>query len=473
MFAVHNRMMKRLKHVHSAAAAVVAVLTLMPALAAAQVPARDSIPSDVRLGILYQPSYRPGVVMPLVPAAEGLRELADSVRRIILRDLDYSDRLQVMPVAEDVPVEGPINYGLWNEVGAVWLVVGAVEGTPDEPVLRLSLHDVVYMLLQEVRAFELPPLRHPQFRYALHAAADEVIGWATSSTGIASTRVAYVAEGPGGSEIYVVDSDGFGARRVSHDSSIALSPAWSPAGDRIAYMSYRGGDPAIYEIDPDNGRSTLSVDLPGMDMTPTYTPDGTHLGFAATIDGRTEVHTYNLARRCCPERATFARYANSLSPTFAPDGRRFAFNSDRLGQLHIFVKNVDNGSAELITRYIYDRSVHNAGPDWSPTGDRIAFHGWVGGTPQVFTVGPEGRGLRQLTQRGRNEDPSWAPDGRHIIFASTRDGTTGLWVLDVVSGRIRRVVTTAGARLPDWSGRLDSPSHLTGGAAVGSESNNR
>jgi TolB protein len=465
--------MRRSSHILAdTVSALLAALYLIPTTAAAQVPVRDSIPTDVRLGIVYQPSYRPGVVMPLIPAPDGLRELADTARRVILRDLDYSDRLQVMPVAEDVPVEGPVNYGLWDELGAVWLVVGAVEGTPDEPVLRLSLHDVVYRLLQEVRAFELPPLGHPQFRLALHAAADEVLRWATGTAGAGATRIAFVGEGPGGSEIYVVDSDGFGARVVTRDSSIALSPAWSPAGDRIAYMSYKGGDPAIYEVDLASGRSRVRVDLPGMDLTPSYTPDGTHLAFAATIDGRTEIYTYDLVRSCCPERATFARYANSLSPTFAPDGRRFAFNSDRLGQLHIFVKDTNDGSAELVTPYIYDRSVHNAGPDWSPTGDRIAFHGWVGGTPQIFTVAPDGRGLRQLTQQGRNEDPSWAPDGRHIVFASTRDGTTGLWVLDVVSGRIRRVLSAPAARLPDWSGRLDSASHLTGGAAVGSESDN-
>jgi TolB protein len=464
---------ERLKtHPVGTVSVLVAVLSWLPTVATAQVPVRDSIPTDVRLGIVYQPSYRPGVVMPLIPAPDGLRQLADTARRMILRDLDYSDRLQIMPVAEDVPVEGPVNYGLWDELGAVWLVVGAVEGTPDEPVLRLSLHDVVYRLVQEVRAFELPPLRHPRFRHTLHAAADEVLRWATSSTGVSATRIAFVADGPGGSEIYVVDSDGFGAHRISRDSSIALSPAWSPAGDRVAYMSYKNGDPAIYEIDLATERSTVRVDLPGMDLTPSYMPDGTHLGFFFNDTATTEIYTYDLVRSCCPERATFARYANSLSPTFAPDGRRFAFNSDRLGQLHIFVQDMDNGSAELVTPYIYDRSVHNAGPDWSPTGDRIAFHGWVGGTPQIFTVAPDSRGLRQLTQQGRNEDPSWAPDGRHIVFASTRDGATGLWVLDVVSGRIRRVVSVAGARLPDWSGRLDSASQSTSGAAVGSESNN-
>ncbi len=278
---------------------------------------------------------------------------------------------------------------------------------------------------------------------------------------MSATRIAYVESTESGSEIYLVDSDGFERRRLTNDGSIALSPAWSPSGDRVALMSYKSGEPAIYEVEVNPGLSQLLVDLPGLNMTPAYAPDGLHIAFAATVEDRTEIHLYNRAERCCLKRITFARFANSLSPTFSPDGRRLAFNSDRLGQLHIFVQGLEDTSAQLITPYIYDRSIHNAGPDWSPQGDRIAFHGWVGGVPQIFTVGPDGRGLRQLTQGTRNEDPSWAPDGRHIVFASTRDGVPGLWILDVVSGRIRRLVRGRDARLPDWSGRLDSPSHST------------
>ncbi len=135
----------------AAAAAVVGCLALAAGRAAAQEPARDSIPTDVRVGILYQPSFRPGVVMPPVEAPPELAELADSVRAIILRDLDYSDRFEPLRVGEEVPLSRPINFGLWDELGAVWLLIGALEGSPDAPVLRLSLHDVVYRLLQDVR----------------------------------------------------------------------------------------------------------------------------------------------------------------------------------------------------------------------------------------------------------------------------------------------------------------------------------
>jgi TolB protein len=438
---------------------------------AAQEPRRDSIPSDVRVGIVYQPSFRPGIVMPRISAPDELRELADSARAIILRDLDYSDRLQVIPAGADASIEGPVNYALWDEMGAVWLLVGAIEGPAERPLLRLSLYDVVFRLLQEVRQFDLAALEDPELRMSLHRGSDQVVAWATSGSGMAATRIAYVDAGPGGSEIYFVDSDGFNRRRFTRDSSIALSPAWSPAGDRLAYMSYKSGEPAIYELEVATGRSRLRVDMPGLDMTPTYSPDGSLLAFAGTVDARTEVYTYDLVRECCSERRTFARFSNSLSPTFSPDGRRIAFNSDRLGQLHIFIKDIDANDAELLTPYIYDASVHNAGPDWSPLGDRIAFHGWVARVPQIFTVSPDGRGLRQLTQSGRNEDPSWAPDGRHIVFASNRGGSKGLWVLEVVSGRIRKLVGGSDPRLPDWSGPLNSPSQTADGTAAGSGRN--
>lgn len=433
---------------------------------------RDSIPSDVRVGIIYQPAFRPGVAVPTFEAPQDMWELADSARAIIRRDLNYSDRLETMSVGRDLPRGGPVNYGLWDEMGAVWLLIGAVEGSPDAPVLRLSLHDVVFRVLQEVRSFDLPPLGHPGFRMAVHGAADRVVRWATGTPGVAATRIAYVARGSGGSEIHVVDSDGFGIRSITSDGSIALSPAWAPDGSRLAYMSYRDGDPAIYELDLAEGRSSRVTDAPGLDMTPTYSPDGTQLAYASTVEGRTEIFTYDLAQRCCAKRITHVRYSNSLSPTYSPDGRRIAFNSDRLGQLHIFTMTLPDGSAELVTPYVYDRSVHNAGPDWSPQGDRVAFHGWVDGQPQIFTVAPGGSGVRQLTQQGRNEDPSWAPDGRHLVFASNRSGYAGLWILDVVSGRLRRLARGDAVRLPDWSGRLDSQTRLTDGTATGAAGQN-
>ena len=105
---------------------------------------RAQDPGDVRVGITYTPGYLPGLVMTPVESDGTLAGYAVQVDSILRRDLDYADRFEIIPVPEDLSTDGPVNYGLWNQLGAVWLVVSEVTGTAAQPVLRVSLHDVVF-----------------------------------------------------------------------------------------------------------------------------------------------------------------------------------------------------------------------------------------------------------------------------------------------------------------------------------------
>jgi hypothetical protein len=116
-------------------------------------------PGDVRVGITYTPGYLPGLVMTPVEADASLGAVAAQADSILRRDLDYADRFQIVPVPDDLSTDGPVNYGLWNQLGAVWLVVSELTGTPAQPVLRVSLHDVVFSELKEG-----PPMRASEWR---------------------------------------------------------------------------------------------------------------------------------------------------------------------------------------------------------------------------------------------------------------------------------------------------------------------
>lgn len=442
------------------AAALCLGLAAFPATTWAQ--GRDTAPSEVRVGITYRPGFRPGVAVPPLAAPPELATLADSVRAILRRDLEYTDRFESINAPDSLlRRDAPINYALWNDLGAVWLVVGTVEGTVAQPSLRLMLHDVVYSLLKEVQLFPLAPASSPEFRMDVHRAVDALIRWATGAPGIAATRIVFTQAVEGGSDLFTIEYDGHGLRRLTHDGSIALSPVWPPDGQSVAFMSYRGGDPAIYEVQVASGDVRMLVGTPGLDLTPAYSPDGRLLAFGGTVDGHTEIFLYDLSRKCCLRRLTFSRLGNSLSPSFSPDGHRIAFNSDRLGRPHVFTVGVLGGEPDLLSPYLLDQGQHNAAPDWSPTGDRIAYHAWVDRQPQIVLIGAEGSSLQRLTWEGKNEDPSWAPDGRHVVYSSTRGGRQALWILDTLTGRSRVLIEGRGVRLPDWSMPLDSQQHLS------------
>ncbi len=421
--------------------------------------ARAQDPGDVRVGITYTPGYLPGLVMTPVESGGSLGDFAAQVDSILRRDLDYADRFEIIPVPDDLPGDGPVNYGLWNQLGAVWLVVSELTGTAAQPVLRVSLHDVVFSELKEVRAFSLPRSGDSDFRMAVHRMSDEVVTWATGEPGIAASRIVFRRMvTPTASDLFVIDSDGFGLRRLTHeaasnDSSIVMSPELSPNGRFVAYVSYKSGKPVIYELDLVGGAEKVISDIGRINVTPVYSPDGRRILFGRTEDDHTELFEIQREPLCCTRRVTYTSSGETLGGAYSPDGRSLAITSTPLGNPQIYVLDLQRGGdPSIVSRYVFGERGYATSPHWSPRGDRIAYHTWVDSWFQIVTVNPDGTDRRVMTSRGSNEDPSWAPDGRHLIFAGTLRGYYALWVLDTVSGRLRSVSVNQVDQLPHWSG---------------------
>src|SRR5262249_59180452 len=98
-------------------------------------------------------------------------------------------------------------------------------------------------------------------------------------------------------------------------------------------------------------------------------------------------------------------------PTFAPDGKSFAYVSSQPGSRDIYVQRVDARAAFDITA---DSPADDTEPAFSPDGSQIAFRSEREGGG-IFVMGATGDSPKRLTEFGHN--PAWSPDGTQLVFA--------------------------------------------------------
>jgi len=449
--------------VHLAAVVGTALACSMAAVPAS---AQDQIPG-VSLGLVYTGSYLPALAVQPFSGRFGGTGLAPDVETIVSGDLRNSDRFEVIDALPDGFLVDQVDYTLWDRLGAVWLVTGALEGAGDGYVLLLELHDVVYGEVRERGRFRVPDPSDEDFRMAVHRASDEIVRWATGDPGMAASRIAFTMRGFRDvdsltyNEVYVIDSDGENLRRVTDFQDALESPTWSPDGSKLAYTSWRSGFPRIYEMNVVTGAERMLPPVRGAGdyITPAYSPDGRTLAFSVLgSDARSGIFTYDLDADCCLAYLSGGPWYD-LSPTYSPDGRWMAFNTLRYGDAvpQVMLMPAEGGQAEPLSPYLYGDGGYFTSPDWSPIGDLVAFHGAVErGRYHILVANLEdnGRVLRQLTSEGNNEDPSWAPDGRHLVFVGERSWGYGLFVVDATTGRDRAILSGRRVGVPDWSPAL-------------------
>jgi TolB protein len=441
----------------------IALLAALTFAGASHAAAQDQIPG-VSLGLVYSGAYVPTLAIQPFTGSFGGEGSAAEVEAIIGRDLHDSDRFTVMDSLPAGLIGDAVDYSLWDRIGADFLVTGRLEGAGEGYVLVLQLHDVVYSLVKEQGRFRVPSSANEDFRMSIHRAADEIVRWATGEPGMAASRIAFtMTDNDGNKDIYIIDSDGENMRRVTNHQSLIESPTWAPDASKIAFTSWKTGYVRIYEHTLASGQERMLEPVRGDGdyVTPAYNPDGSTLAFSVLGGGeRSGIFTYDVARGCCLAYLSGGPWYD-LSPTYSPDGRWLAFNTLRFGDAvpQVMLMPSEGGSAETLSPYEYGGGGFFTSPDWSPLADQVAFHGAIErGRYHILVadLADGGRVLRQLTNEGNNEDPSWAPDGRHLVFVGERYWGYGLFVVDVLSGRIRPIVSGRRVGVPDWSPALQA-----------------
>jgi serine/threonine-protein kinase len=234
------------------------------------------------------------------------------------------------------------------------------------------------------------------------------------------------------SDIAVVDAGTGAITLVTDDYVFDTDPAWSPDGAAIYFSSYRGGGLNVWRVGVDaagapTGPAEQLTTGAGEDAQPALAPDGRQLVFAVRgINSdlwRLPVSPKTGRTAGAPE-AVLATTRVESRGAWSPDGRQMAFNSDRTGEMNIWVRDSAGGVHQITSGTGGDYQ-----PTWAPDGTALVFFSARGGNTDIWRIGLD-RSLTRLTDDpALDTNPFYSPDGKHIAFVSDRSGRSEVWLM--------------------------------------------
>jgi WD40 repeat protein len=176
-------------------------------------------------------------------------------------------------------------------------------------------------------------------------------------------RIVFASRRKGARLLFVMESDGRAQTQLTSSTSSGvtddLAPAWSPNGQLIAFTSKRGLSTYadIYSVNANGSGLRRLTNTLDEDLDPAWSPDGQTIAYASGNQPRYQL----MAMRAdgSQQRSLNPNYDTGGHPSWSPDGRSVVYDSlgDSLG-----ITDITNTAPKNIAPHSY----RELGPVWAP-----------------------------------------------------------------------------------------------------------
>ncbi len=267
-------------------------------------------------------------------------------------------------------------------------------------------------------------------------------------------EIAFESTRDGKHAIYVVRADGSGLRKLTSAEVSDEQPRWSPDGKRIVFISQRDKHLQLYVMDADGSRQRRLTSVEDIDYQPMFSPRGDWVVFISRHEQASVVHALYAVRADGTERKPLSdESANYTEPRWSPDGKKILFTRTDIikkyyrelskedqnkmrSSAEVLVMNSDGSNVKKLTT----SPARDCCAYWSRDGKTVYFMSERDGSPQIYTMKPDGSKARKVADGSVVKDPNISPDGKKFVYTKEADGKWGVYVYELASGKERLLV---------------------------------
>jgi TolB protein len=188
---------------------------------------------------------------------------------------------------------------------------------------------------------------------------------------------------------------------IANERGSNSAPAWSPDGNRLAVVLTRDGNSQIYIVNADGSGLRRLSRSSGIDTEPTFTPDGREIFFTSDRGGSAQVYRVSVEGGDA-RRVTFGGPFNAR-PQISPDGKSLAYITRRDKLFRVAVMELASQRETLVSEGPKDDS-----PSFAPNSKWIIYSSRVGERDVLSAVSIDGKLRTRLSAEGSQvKGPAW------------------------------------------------------------------